>query len=55
MSAQTSYNQKMSHGVAGGLYDLTNHTVDTRTNEETDGKTALPIETSNSNGGRQAG
>ena len=38
MSAQTSYNQKMSHGVAGGLYDLTNHTVDTRTNEETDGK-----------------
>jgi hypothetical protein len=38
MSAQTSYNQKMSHGVAGGLYDLSNHTVDTRTNEEADGK-----------------
>lgn len=33
MSAQTSYNQKMSHGVAGGLYDLTDHVVDTRTVE----------------------
>ncbi len=38
MSAQTNYNLKMSHGVAGGLYDLSCHTVDTRTNEETDGK-----------------
>lgn len=34
MSAQTSYNQKMSHGVAGGLYDLTVHVVDTRTVED---------------------
>lgn len=38
MSAQTSYNLGMSHGVAGGLYDLTEHIVDTRNNEDVDGK-----------------
>ena len=38
MSAQTSYNLRTAHGVAGGLYDLTDHDVDTRNNEATDGK-----------------
>lgn len=38
MSAQTSYNLRTSHGVAGGLYDLTDHDVDTRNNEAADGK-----------------
>lgn len=38
MSAQTSYSQRMSYGVAGGLYDLSVHVVDTRNNEEADGK-----------------
>lgn len=38
MSAQTSYNLRTSHGVAGGLYDLSDHTVDTRNNEAADGK-----------------
>lgn len=38
MSAQTSYNLHTSHGVAGGLYDLSVHTVDTRNNSEIDGK-----------------
>ena len=37
MSAQTSYNQKMDVGVAGGLYDLTEHAIDTRNNEAADG------------------
>lgn len=38
MSVQTNYNLHMSHGVAGGLYDLSVHTVDTRNNEAADGK-----------------
>ena len=38
MSAQTSYNFNTPHGVAGGFYDLTNHVVDTRNNEEESGK-----------------
>lgn len=38
MSAQTSYNLRTAHGVAGGLYDLSVHTVDTRNNEAADGK-----------------
>lgn len=38
MSAQTSYNLRTAHGVAGGLYDLTDHDVDTRNNEAADGK-----------------
>jgi len=34
--AQKSYSQKMSYGVAGGLYDLSYHVVDTRINEAAD-------------------
>lgn len=34
--AQMSYSQKMSYGVAGGLYDLSHHIVDSRTNEADD-------------------
>lgn len=34
--AQMSYSQKMSYGVAGGLYDLSHHVVDSRTNEADD-------------------
>ena len=37
MSAQTSYNFATSKGVAGGLYDLSPYTVDTRRNESADG------------------
>lgn len=38
MSVQTNYNLHMSHGVAGGLYDTSVHTVDTRNNEANSGK-----------------
>lgn len=35
MSMWTSYTQSAPAGVAGGLYDLTDHVVDSRMNEET--------------------
>lgn len=37
MSVQTSYNFYTDKGVAGGLYDLSHHTVDTFRNGEEDG------------------
>lgn len=33
MSMWTNYTQSMPAGVAGGLYDLTEHVVDSRMNE----------------------
>lgn len=38
MSAQTSYNFHTAHGVAGGLFDISPYTSDSRNNEEADGK-----------------
>lgn len=37
MSVQTSYNFYTSKGVAGGLYDLSHHVVDTFRNADEDG------------------
>ena len=37
MSVQTSYNFYTDKGVAGGLYDLGHHVVDTFINEDADG------------------
>lgn len=37
MSVQTSYNFATSKGVAGGLYDLSPYSVDSRRNESSDG------------------
>ena len=34
MSMWTNYTQSMPAGVAGGLYDLTEHVVDSRMNGE---------------------
>lgn len=38
MSVQTSYNFYTAHGVAGGLYDISPYTIDSRNNEEANGK-----------------
>lgn len=37
MGAQTSYNFFTSRGIAGGLYDLSDHVIDARRNEENTG------------------
>ena len=38
MSAQTSYNYQTPKGVAGGIYDMYHYQVDSRVNEEDNGK-----------------
>lgn len=37
MAAQTSYNFFTTRGIAGGLYDLSDHVIDARRNEEDTG------------------
>lgn len=38
MSAQTRYGYSTQRGIPGGLFDLTCYTIDTRANEEENGK-----------------
>lgn len=43
MAAQMNYSFSTPKGVAGGLYDISNHEVVTRLNEEEDGKLGFGI------------
>lgn len=43
MSVQTGYNFATPVGIAGGIFDLTDYTIDTRVNEENTGAMGLGV------------
>lgn len=43
MAAQTTYGYSTPKGVPGGLYDISQHEVNTRMNEEEDGKMGFGV------------
>lgn len=55
MSAQTSYNFHTAHGVAGGLFDISPYTSDSRNNEEADGKVKVDKQPEETEQGSDAG